>query len=111
MVIVTIVMTLFLYLIFQASLLSPPSPSPDFSWLNTRNLSVYVRPQEQTALMEPRPSPCKSVSESPVIRLLVAVFSAPRNKEARSVIRFIRRFVRNNSYNLVTQEDMGEEVS
>jgi len=87
MVIVTIVMTLFLYLIFQASLLSSPSPSPDFSWLNTRNLSVYVRPQEQTALIEPRPSPCKSVSESPVIRLLVAVFSAPRNKEARSVIR------------------------
>ena len=45
-----------------------------------------------------------------MIRLLVAVFSAPRNKEARSVIRFTRRFIRNNSYNLVTQEDMGEEV-
>ena len=91
MVIVTIVMTLFLYLIFQASLLRSPSPLPDFSWLSTRNLSLFIRPEEQTALVEPRPSPCKSISGSPDIRLLVAVFSAPNNKEARSVIRFVKQ--------------------
>ena len=76
-VIVTVVLTLFLYFIFQAGLdKSPNSMLPDFSWLTTRNMSVFIRPEERTSLMEPQPSPC---SDSASIRLLVAVYSAPGN--------------------------------
>jgi len=87
MVIITIVMTLFLYLLFQASFLKSPTPLPNFSWLSTRNLSIFIRPDEETALAQPRPSPCQHSADDPSIRLLVAVFSAPVNKEARGVIR------------------------
>jgi len=83
-VIVTVVLTLFLYLIFQAGLMRPPTPLPDFSWLSTRNVSVFLRPNRSTSLLHPSPSPCAG---SPVLRLLVGVFSAPANQEARAVIR------------------------
>ena len=83
--IVTVVLTLFLYFIFQAGLdKSPGSMLPDFSWLSTRNMSVFIRPEERTALKEPEPSPCH---EAKNVRILVAVYSAPRNTLARATIR------------------------
>ena len=84
-VIVTVVLTLFLYFIFQAGLDKNPAMLPDFSWLSTRNVSVFVRPEEETALRTPEPSPCSSPDTQ--IRLLLAVFSAPRNTLARATIR------------------------
>ena len=84
-VIVTVVLTLFLYFIFQAGLDKNPAMLPDFSWLSTRNVSVFVRPEEKTALRTPEPSPCSSPDTQ--IRLLLAVFSAPRNTLARATIR------------------------
>ena len=83
--IVTIVLTLFLYFIFQAGLDKSSSQLPDFSWLSTRNMSVFVRPEENTALVQPSPSPCSDVTN---IRLLIAVFSAPRNSLARATVRY-----------------------
>jgi len=83
-VIVTVVLTLFLYFIFQAGLDKSPSQLPDFSWLSTRNMSVFIRPEENTALVQPSPSPCSTTSN---IRILIAVFSAPRNSLARATIR------------------------
>lgn len=80
-VIVTVVLTLFLYFIFQAGLDKNPAMLPDFSWLSTRNVSVFVRPEEKTALRTPEPSPCSSSDTQ--IRLLLAVFSAPRNSLAK----------------------------
>ena len=84
-VIVTVVLTLFLYFIFQAGLDKNPAMLPDFSWLSTRNVSVFVRPEEKTALRTPEPSPCSSPESQ--IRLLLTVFSAPRNSLARATIR------------------------
>ena len=43
-----------------------------------------MRPDEKTALTEPQPSPC---SASDHIRVLIAVFSAPKNSLARAAIR------------------------
>lgn len=89
-VIVTVVLTLFLYFIFQAGFMRPPPPLPDFSWLSSRNMSVFLRPNEETVLTQPSPSPCRSDpldSGAPPARLLVAVFSAPSNTKARGVIR------------------------
>jgi hypothetical protein len=45
MVIVTVVLTLFIYLIFTAGLQRQPPPSEDFAWLSSRNLSVFLRPE------------------------------------------------------------------
>ena len=84
-VIVTVVLTLFLYFIFQAGLDRTTTPLPDFSWLSTRNVSAFLRPEERTALKEPEPSPCSAPDTQ--IRILVAVFSAPRNSLARATIR------------------------
>ena len=84
-VIVTVVLTLFLYFIFQAGLDRTTAPLPDFSWLSTRNVSAFLRPEERTALKEPEPSPCSAPDTQ--IRILVAVFSAPRNSLARATIR------------------------
>ena len=50
----------------------------------TRNLSVLVRPEIRTVLVEPRPDHCQ---ENPAITLLIAVFSAPGNSAARSIVR------------------------
>ena len=47
------------------------------------SLEVLVRPQEQTVLAEPAPSPCRDQQ----VNLVVAVVSAPTNFMARSVIR------------------------
>ena len=87
MVTVTVVVTLFLYFIFQAGLDRSGQTLPDFSWLSTRNLSVFVRPEEDTALIRPAPSPCQPRRADPAPRLLIAVFSAPANAAARAVIR------------------------
>jgi len=87
MVTVTVVVTLFLYFIFQAGLDRSGQTLPDFSWLSTRNLSVFVRPGEDTALVRPAPSPCQPGRADPAPRLLIAVFSAPANAAARAVIR------------------------
>ena len=54
---------------------------------STRNLSVFLRPEETTRLASPQPSPCQEGVQSAPIRLLVAVFSAPQNTAARAVIR------------------------
>jgi len=86
-VIVTVVMTLFVYLIFTAGLQRASTPTDTFSWLSTRNLSVFLRPEEATRLASPQPSPCQEGVQSAPIRLLVAVFSAPQNTAARAVIR------------------------
>ena len=83
-VIVTVVLTLFLYFIFQAGLDKSPAALPDFSWLSTRNISIFVRPEERTALVEPSPSPCSSSQD---IRILIAVYSAGKNTAARATIR------------------------
>ena len=86
-VIVTIVMTLFVYLIFTAGLQRATPPTDTFSWLSTRNLSAFLRPEEETRLAAPQPSPCQEGVKSAPMRLLVAVFSAPANTAARAVIR------------------------
>lgn len=87
MVIVTVVITLFVYLIFTAGIGQPSPETETFSWLSTKNLSVYLRPEESTSLASPHPSPCLVTNSSPALRLLVAVFSAPSNTQARAVIR------------------------
>ena len=88
-VVVAVVLTLFLYFIFQAGLDKSPGYMPDFSWLSTRNVSVFVRPEETTALVEPKTNPCRVEEDRDVlsIRILIAVFSAPRNSLARATIR------------------------
>ena len=53
---------------------------PDISWLSTTNMTVFLRPGERTTIIEP-----SSCSRDP--RLLVAVFSAPKNTLARATIR------------------------
>ena len=90
-VIVTVVLTLFLYFIFQAGLDRTTAPLPDFSWLSTRNVTVFVRPEETTALVEPETNPCRVEEDRDVlsIRILIAVFSAPRNSVARTAIRCV----------------------
>ena len=88
-VIVTVVMTLFVYLIFTAGLQRASPPTDTFSWLSTRNLSAFLRPEEETRLAAPQPSPCQEGVKSAPMRLLVAVFSAPANTAARAVIRCI----------------------
>lgn len=80
-VVVTAVLTLFLYLLFQAGLSEPPPAAPDYAWLSTRNLSHFIRPQEETALVQP--APCVGDET----KLLVVVFSAPSNWEARKAVR------------------------
>ena len=57
------------------------------SFSSTRNLTVFLRPEEATRLASPQPSPCQEGVQSAPIRLLVAVFSAPQNTAARAVIR------------------------
>ena len=82
MMLVTIVLTMFLYLIFQAGLQRAPPPSPDFSWLSSRNVSTFVRPEETTALAQP--PPCRaSAGGAAEMRLLVIVHSSPENSSAR----------------------------
>jgi len=81
MCVVTVVVTMFLYFLFQAGLSRTPPPEPDYSWLNTRNVSHFIRPKDETALVEPPSCGNKDV------RLLVVVFSAPGNAAARYVIR------------------------
>ena len=48
-----------------------------------RNMTVYIRPLEDTVLTEPEPSPCRQQE----ITLVLAVLSAPANFLARSTIR------------------------
>lgn len=81
MVIVTAVVTLFMYFLFQAGFSRSTPPLPDYSWLNTRNMSHFIRPSEETAIVAP-PS-CGNEE----VELLVFVFSAARNFKARKVIR------------------------
>ena len=78
LVVLTVVLSLSLYLLLHPG----RNQGTDFSWLSTRNLSVLVRPGEETALVEPQP--CRVEEE---IRILIAVYSAPRNTRARTVIR------------------------
>merc|ERR550539_274327 len=53
----------------------------------TRNLSVLVRPERRTVLVEPRPAHCQG---SLTTTLIIAVFSAPGNSLARSIVRKTR---------------------
>ena len=50
----------------------------------TRNLSVLVRPERRTVLVEGRPRHCQG---NTTITLLIAVFSAPGNSMAREIVR------------------------
>ena len=50
----------------------------------TRNLSVLVRPERRTVVVEPRPDQCEG---NITTNLLIAVFSAPGNSVARAVVR------------------------
>ena len=50
----------------------------------TRNLSVLVRPERRTVVVEPRPGQCEG---NITTNLLIAVFSAPGNSKARAVVR------------------------
>ena len=50
----------------------------------TRSLSWLVRPWEDTVLVSPVPGLCDGTSQ---VRLIIAVFSAPANIQARSAIR------------------------
>ena len=51
----------------------------------TRNLSVLVRPERRTVLVEPsRPGHCQENN----VTLLIVVFSAPTNFLARSIVRW-----------------------
>ena len=50
----------------------------------TRNLSVLVRPERRTVLVEGRPRHCQG---NTTITLLIAVFSAPGNSVARAIVR------------------------
>ena len=50
----------------------------------TRSLSWLVRPWEDTVLLSPVPGLCDGTSQ---VRLIIAVFSAPTNIQARSAIR------------------------
>jgi len=79
--VVTVVVTLFLYFLFQAGTSQTPPPLPDFSWLKTRNMSDFLRPTEVTSLAAPEQCADKNVE------LLVFVTSAPANLASRRVIR------------------------
>jgi len=81
MFVVTAVVTMFMYFIFQAGFTGNPAPVPDFAWLASRNMSHFIRPSQNTALATP--APCGDQD----IELLVFVFSAPRNFEARRIVR------------------------
>ena len=50
----------------------------------TRNLTVLVRPERRTVLVEPRPGQCQG---NITTTLVIAVFSAPANSVARSIVR------------------------
>ena len=50
----------------------------------TRNLSVLVRPERRTVLVEGIPRHCQG---NTTITLLIAVFSAPGNSVAREIVR------------------------
>ena len=51
-----------------------------------RNLTVFIRPQEDTVLAQPEPRPC---SQQEMTWLVLAVMSAPANFLERSTIREI----------------------
>ena len=58
---------------------------PDYTWLKTRNLSAFVRPDEtDTTILEPSGSFCPLEEK---LRLVVMVFTEPSNLERRRVIR------------------------
>ena len=50
----------------------------------TRNLRVLVRPERRTVLVEPRQGQCQG---NITTTLVIAVFSAPGNYLARSIVR------------------------
>ena len=50
----------------------------------TRDLSQLVQPHKTTVLLEPQPRPCRDQQD---LKLVVAVFSAPRNYLTRAVVR------------------------
>ena len=62
--------------------LRTPEKLPDISWLSTKNMTVFLRPEERTVIREP--SSCSVSSDT---SLLVAVFSAPGHTLARTTIR------------------------
>ena len=54
----------------------------------TRNLSVLVRPERRTVLVEPRPGQCQgNLATNITTNLLIAVFSAPANSVSRAIVR------------------------
>ena len=82
MCVVTVVITLFLYFLFQAGTSQTPPPLPDFSWLNTRNMTAFINPSEETAIASP-----KACGKDENVELVVFVTSAPNKFESRRVIR------------------------
>ena len=60
------------------------SVKPSLSPSETLNLTVLVRPERRTVLVEPsRPGHCQENN----VTLLILVFSAPANSLARSIVR------------------------
>ena len=61
-----------------------PLPSSLPPAVMRRNLSVLVRPERRTVLVEPRLRHCQG---NTAITLVIAVFSAPGNSMARAIVR------------------------
>ena len=74
---------------FQELRVTDPSESPTTETsseiFGTRNLSVLVRPERRTVLVEPE-TVCQD-NTTTTTTLLIAVFSAPGNSVARAVVR------------------------
>ena len=78
------VVCLFIYLILYSTNFSKDYYGPDFQWLKTRNMSEFVRPDQNTVNLEPSAPLCKAEDK---LRLVVVVYSAPAHYERRRVIR------------------------
>ncbi len=78
-------LALFCYLLLFAMARSSSNPGPDYSWLKTRNMSAYLRPEEgdATTLLEP----VKKCRKEDRLRMVVMVFSAPAYFQRRDVVR------------------------
>ncbi len=85
-VVVMAVLALFTYfLIYAVGMSGANLGAADYTWLKTRNMSVYVAPERRTVLLEPDGSSACSLSQR--LRLVAIVFSAPENAPRRNVIR------------------------
>ena len=71
---------LFVYFLIYAMNLQSNATPPDYSWLKTRNLSHFIRPEESSLLIRPK-------CDKETLRLITLVVSSPENFKRRKVIR------------------------